>query len=126
MAGRWVSTPEAGKSQGRVYDVEKSASARPYLNESFYLGFPQSSVSGIVVEDTLDIGNGNLLLENFSFGVVYQESSGIVNQPFDGFLGLGFSGSSPNSKVPFDLWFFQLSCSSPCSVSISKENSTKH
>ncbi|KAL8837694.1 MAG: hypothetical protein Q9170_002426 [Blastenia crenularia] len=88
MTSRWVSTPNVGKNNGRNYDVQRSPTATPYPNETFYLGFPQSSVSGIVVEDTVEILDGDVQLGNFSFGVVYQESSGIKDQPFDGFLGL--------------------------------------
>ncbi|KAL8710004.1 MAG: hypothetical protein Q9220_005275 [cf. Caloplaca sp. 1 TL-2023] len=95
----WVSTPEVGKSNGRTYDIQKSSTATPYPNETFLLGFPQSSVSGIVVADNLKLSDGTVLLGDFAFGLVHQESSGIVDQPFDGFLGLGFPGSSPNRTI---------------------------
>lgn len=53
-----------------------------------------------MVEDTLGLTNGSVLLADFALGVVYQESAGIIDQPFDGFIGFGFRGSSPNSKAP--------------------------
>ncbi|KAL8947994.1 MAG: hypothetical protein Q9222_005776 [Ikaeria aurantiellina] len=96
---RWVSTPAVGKSSGRTYDVQKSSTAIPYPNETFFLSFPQSSVSGTVVQDSLKLVGANVQLLDFAFGVVHQESAGIINQPFDGFLGLGFPGSSVNRTI---------------------------
>lgn len=99
---RWVST-QAGNSNGRVYAVEKSPTAKPLPDEKFNISFPHSSASGIVVEDTLALSSRSVVLEDFALGVVYQESSGISDQPFDGFIGLGFRGSSPDSKAPAHL-----------------------
>ncbi|KAL9007455.1 MAG: hypothetical protein Q9173_007280 [Seirophora scorigena] len=100
----WVSTPQAGKKQGRTYDIGRSPTARPHENENFTQEFPSSSVSGIVVEDTIVLGDGDIVLENFALGVVSQASAGIKDQAFDGFLGLGFRGSSPQAPVfAFDL-----------------------
>ncbi|KAI4270513.1 MAG: hypothetical protein L6R38_007112 [Xanthoria sp. 2 TBL-2021] len=74
----WVST-QAGNSNGRVYAVEKSPTAKPLPDEKFNISFPHSSASGIVVEDTLALSSRSVVLEDFALGVVYQESSGILD-----------------------------------------------
>lgn len=48
-----------------------------------------------MVDDTIVLGDGDVVLENFALGVVSQASAGIKDQAFDGFLGLGFRGSNP-------------------------------
>ena len=108
IGSRWVSTPQVGRSHGRSYDVRNSSTATLYRNETFYLGFPQSSISGFVVHDTIAIGYSTLSLRDFAFGSVQQESPGIKNQPFDGILGLGFTGDGPNG-TPFADWTLDLS-----------------
>ncbi|KAL8958117.1 MAG: hypothetical protein Q9193_004765 [Seirophora villosa] len=100
MLPRWVSTPQTGKKQGRTYDIGESPTARPHENEHFTQEFPSSSVSGIVVDDTIVLGDGDVVLENFALGVVFQSSAGIKDQAFDGFLGLGFRGSNPKDTKP--------------------------
>ncbi|KAI4115497.1 MAG: hypothetical protein LQ345_003908, partial [Seirophora villosa] len=96
----WVSTPQADKKQGRTYDIGRSPTARPHDNEHFTQEFPSSSVSGIVVDDTIVLGAGDVVLENFALGVVSQASAGIKDQAFDGFLGFGFRGSNPKDTKP--------------------------
>lgn len=95
---RWVST-QAGNSNGRVYAVDKSPTAKPLPDEKFNINFPHASASGIVVEDTLALSSRSVVLKDFALGVVDQ-SSGISEPTFDGFIGLGFRGSSPDSKAP--------------------------
>ncbi|KAL8638550.1 MAG: hypothetical protein Q9228_004300, partial [Teloschistes exilis] len=100
----WVTGFETATGSRRSYNVSNSATARPHGNERFYEAFPQSSVSGIVVEDTVTLADGAATVNNFAIGVVDHKSPGIADQPFDGFLGLGFQGgagpnvSSLNSK----------------------------
>ncbi|KAL8655992.1 MAG: hypothetical protein Q9226_002830 [Calogaya cf. arnoldii] len=91
---RWVST-KAGNA--RVYAVDRSPTAKPLPDENFDMSFPHSHVSGIVVKDTLSSGSVRLL--DFALGVVDQASAGIKDQPFDGFIGLGFRGASLNKTI---------------------------
>ncbi|CAO1596797.1 hypothetical protein XANCAGTX0491_000627 [Xanthoria calcicola] len=93
----WVST-QAGNSNGRVYAVDKSPTAKPLPDEKFNISFPHASASGIVVEDTLALSSRSVVLKDFALGVVDQ-SSGISDPPFDGFIGLGFRGSSPDKGI---------------------------
>ncbi|KAL8976242.1 MAG: hypothetical protein Q9205_007710, partial [Flavoplaca limonia] len=94
----WVST-QASNSNGRSYAVEKSSTARPLPDETFDISFPHASVSGIVVEDTLALASQSVVLKDFALGVVNQQSKGIIDQAFDGFIGLGFKGSSPKETI---------------------------
>ncbi|KAL8728490.1 MAG: hypothetical protein Q9181_005333 [Wetmoreana brouardii] len=87
----WVTGAEVANNQGRAYNISQSLKAMPHQNETFFQDFPQSSVSGIVVGDTVAFVNTSAVIENFDFGVVEYKSPGITNQPFDGFFGLGFS-----------------------------------
>lgn len=101
IVSRWVTGSQAVNGQGHTYNISGSATAKPYPNATFFEGFPQSSISGIVVQDTVTLVNTTAVVANFSFGVVNHKSSGIAYQPFDGFLGLGFSGSGPNRTSEF-------------------------
>ena len=96
---RWVST-QASTSNGRSYAVERSSTARPLPDETFDISFPHASVTGIVVEDTVALASQSVLLKDFALGVVNQQSQGIIDPAFDGFIGLGFRGSSPHSNDP--------------------------
>ncbi|KAI4260753.1 MAG: hypothetical protein LQ352_000145 [Teloschistes flavicans] len=106
----WVTGSQAVTGPGGSYNVSNSATAQLYINESFYEGFPQSSISGIVVEDTVTLADGGATVNNFAIGVVDHKSPGIANQPFDGFLGLGFPGGvGPNlSFLDSKPTFFEL------------------
>ena len=97
---RWVTEAGVSNNEGRAYNISRSPTAKPHLNETFFQGFPQSSVSGIIVDDTVALANTSAVVNAFGFGVVDQKSSGISSQPFDGFLGLGFSVPDSNGKVP--------------------------
>ena len=99
MLLRWISAAQTGRRHGHTYDVRRSPTAKTHLNETFSLDFPQSSVTGIVVSDNLALGNGSLASKNFTFGVAYQASAGIKDQPFDGILGLGFKNPNTNRKL---------------------------
>ena len=98
MFNRWVTTPQIATNQSRFYNPQKSSSSKIYPNETFSEEFPSGSVSGVIVEDSVILGNGSAKVQNFAFGFVDQKSAGITEQPFDGFLGLGFSEYSMNSK----------------------------
>ena len=91
---------QASNSNGRSYAVEKSPTARPISDETFDISFAHASVSGIVIEDTLALANESVFLKDFALGVVNQQPQGTIDQAFDGFIGLGFRGASPNSNHP--------------------------
>ena len=95
----WVTTPQAAMNQSRLYSPSESPTSKIYRNETFSEEFPSGSVSGVVVEDNVTLWNGSATVQDFAFGFVDQKSAGIRSQPFDGFLGLGFSSQSPNSKL---------------------------
>ena len=96
--GRWVNTPQISINQSRFYSTAKSPTSKTHRNETFSEDFPSGSASGIIVEDIVILGNGSAKVNDFAFGFVDQKSAGIRNQAFDGFLGLGFSNYSLNSK----------------------------
>lgn len=53
-----------------------------------------------MVEDTVTLADGGATVNNFAIGVVDHKSPGIAEQPFDGFLGLGFQGGTgPNGEL---------------------------
>ena len=98
MVSSWVTTPRISMNQSRFYSPAKSPTSKSHRNETFSEDFPSGSASGIIVEDIMILGNGSAKVKDFSFGFVDQKSAGIRNQPFDGFLGLGFSNYSLKSK----------------------------
>ena len=100
MITRWVTGPQAAPNQGRVYDVRKSRTAKSYPNRTFSEHFPQLSVSGSMVEDDVTLGNSTAKVNDFALGVVNNQSFRTVNQPFDGFLGLGFPSPLSNREDP--------------------------
>lgn len=98
MVSRWVTTPQIAMNQSRFYSPQKSPTSKTYRNETFSEDFPSGTVSGIIVEDSVILRNGSAKIPDFAFGFVDQKSAGIRKQPFDGFLGLGFSNNGLNSK----------------------------
>ena len=109
MVNSWVTTPQVAMNQSRLYSPSKSPTSTIYRNETFVEEFPSGLVLGVVVKDSITLGNGSAKVQNFAFGFVDQKSAGIRTQPFDGFLGLGFSSRSPNSE-------FRLYICSPSSL----------
>ncbi|KAL8671318.1 MAG: hypothetical protein Q9168_004179 [Polycauliona sp. 1 TL-2023] len=51
-----------------------------------------------MVEDTLALSSGSVLLKDFALGVV-NKPAGIIDQAFDGFIGLGFNGARLQNTV---------------------------
>ncbi|KAL8939358.1 MAG: hypothetical protein Q9216_003397 [Gyalolechia sp. 2 TL-2023] len=72
------------------YDVNKTLTAQLNLDFSFNISFPYTQVSGFVVEDTIELSDKSINLENFAFGVAHDQSSGVVKEPWDGLLGFAF------------------------------------
>ena len=53
-----------------------------------------------MVDDTVTLANSTAEVNDFALGVVNNQSFRAVNQPFDGFLGLGFPSSVSNREHP--------------------------
>ncbi|KAL8871255.1 MAG: hypothetical protein Q9174_002876 [Haloplaca sp. 1 TL-2023] len=83
----WVT---ASSTPGHSYDTNVSSTAHLLYNKTFHQSFPHASVSGIIVKDTVSVGSEYAIVRDFEFGFVDQKSAAIADQPFDGFIGLGF------------------------------------
>lgn len=85
--------------KGHTYDVHKSLTAKSFPGRTFFEGFPQNSVSGIVIDDIVILANTSAMLNGFALGAVDNASSAMSNQRFfDGFLGLGFPDSTHSNS----------------------------
>ncbi|KAH8809448.1 aspartic peptidase domain-containing protein [Xylogone sp. PMI_703] len=48
------------------------------------------TVEGIIVQDAISVAG--LTVDNFQFGLIQNQSAGFANDPFDGIMGMAFSG----------------------------------
>ena len=80
----------ASSAPGHSYNTNISSTAHLFYNKTFHQSFPHSSVSGIIVKDRVSVGSNYAMVWDFEFGFVDQKSAAIADQPFDGFIGLGF------------------------------------
>ena len=88
---RWVLDPQLASSTNHTtYDFTRSPTANPSQDVMFGAGYSNSDgVFGFLVADTVLIGGATA--ENFTFGVVNSSSQILLQQPYDGVLGLAYT-----------------------------------
>ena len=101
---RWVTSvdlPVELQGTHALYNMSLSSTANNLKDEEFNVNYSFEGASGYVIEETVSFGE--LSLEDMPVGIATHIGPYLVNQKYDGLLGLAFKGgnSSKSNTLPF-------------------------
>jgi hypothetical protein len=96
----WIPSVKCNQRVCKQHDRYNSSSSRSYVANGapISIQYGSGSMDGFLSQDT--VGMGGLFVKGQIFGEATTEAKDFDGQPFDGILGLAFTGISADNVVP--------------------------